>query len=83
MGLDAYDNEAQLKSWASRGLPRMGIGHDTYIEKAIVDKNARIGDNCRITPEGKPSNMDGENFYIRDGIVVIPKNAILPPGTWI
>jgi glucose-1-phosphate adenylyltransferase len=36
-----------------------------------------------ITPEGKPDEMDGENFYIRDGIVCIPKDAIIPAGTWI
>jgi glucose-1-phosphate adenylyltransferase len=53
------------------------------IESAIIDKNARIGDGCVVTPEGKAENMDGENFYIRDGVVIVPKNASLPAGTWI
>jgi glucose-1-phosphate adenylyltransferase len=61
----------------------MGIGHDTVIERTIVDKNARIGDHVRITPDGKPSHLDGANFHVRDGIVVIPKNAIVPDGTVI
>ena len=53
------------------------------IERAIIDKNVHIGDNVVITPEGKPDNMDGENFYIRDGIVCVPKDAVIPSGTWI
>jgi glucose-1-phosphate adenylyltransferase len=61
----------------------MGIGEGTVIESAIVDKNARIGRDVRITPEAKSGNVDGDNFYVRDGIVVIPKNAVVPDGTVI
>ena len=50
------------------------------IKRAIIDKNARIGDGVVITPDGKPDNYDSENYYIRDGVVVIPKNAVLPSG---
>jgi glucose-1-phosphate adenylyltransferase len=53
------------------------------IEQAIVDKNARIGAGVRITPDGKPPEMDGPNFYVRDGIVVIPKGAVVPDSTVI
>jgi len=60
-----------------------GIGRNCRIERAIIDKNVHIGDNVVITPEGKPDHMDGENFYIRDGIVVVPKGAVIPAGTWI
>jgi len=63
--------------------PPPGIGRNCRIERAIIDKNVHIGDNVVITPEGKPENMDGENFYIRDGICCIPKDAIIPSGTWI
>jgi glucose-1-phosphate adenylyltransferase len=61
----------------------MGVGHGTLIEGTIVDKNARIGAGVRISPEGKPAELDGRNFYIRDGIVIIPKNAVIPDGTII
>ena len=47
------------------------------IEGAIIDKNARIGNEVVIPPEGKPANMDGDNYYIRDGVLVVPKNAVI------
>jgi glucose-1-phosphate adenylyltransferase len=78
MGCDYFE-----KSAPPAGLPRMGIGRDCRIETAIIDKNARIGDRVHISPSGKPENMDAENFYIRDGIVVIPKDAVIPSDTWI
>ena len=53
------------------------------IKRAIIDKNARIGDGVVITPDGKPDNYDSENYYIRDGVVVIPKNAIIPSDSWV
>jgi glucose-1-phosphate adenylyltransferase len=63
--------------------PPPGIGRNCRIERAIIDKNVHIGDNTVITPEGKPSEMDAENYYIRDGIVCVPKDAVIPAGTWI
>ncbi|MBE7498156.1 MAG: glucose-1-phosphate adenylyltransferase [Verrucomicrobiaceae bacterium] len=63
--------------------PPPGIGRNCRIERAIIDKNVHIGDNVVITPEGKPENMDGPNWYIRDGIVCLPKDAVIPAGTWI
>ena len=53
------------------------------IDRAIIDKNARIGDGVVITPEGKPDFVDAENYCIRDGIVVVPKDAVIPAGFWI
>jgi glucose-1-phosphate adenylyltransferase len=63
--------------------PPVGIGRNCVIDRAIIDKNARIADGVVITPEGKPSDFDAENYFIRDGIVVVPKNAVIPPGFWI
>lgn len=60
-----------------------GIGRNCRIERTIIDKNVHIGDNVVITPDGKPENMDSELFHIRDGIVVIPKDTVIPSGTWI
>jgi glucose-1-phosphate adenylyltransferase len=64
-------------------LPHIGIGRNCVIDRAIIDKNARIADGVVITPEGKPENFDADNFFIRDGIVVVPKNAVIPAGFWI
>ena len=80
MGADFYDSPDRLPV---PGAPVMGIGHGTQIERTIVDKNARIGDGVRISPEGKPDFLDGPNFYVRDGIVIIPKNAVIMSGTVI
>jgi glucose-1-phosphate adenylyltransferase len=63
--------------------PPMGIGKNCVIDRAIIDKNARIGDGVVITPEGKSANLDADNYFIRDGIVVVPKNAVIPAGFWI
>jgi len=60
-----------------------GIGDHTTIKKAIIDRNVSIGNNCTITNEAGHVNYDGENYFIRDGIVVVPKNACIPDGTVI
>jgi glucose-1-phosphate adenylyltransferase len=77
MGADFYDVDA------AAGGPGLGIGRNCVIDRAIIDKNARIGDGAVVTPEGKPSEFDGPNFYIRDGIVVIPKGATIAAGGWV
>lgn len=79
MGADGYETEIPRPP----GSPRMGIGRGTTIKDAIVDKNARIGDGVVISPEGKPPEMDGDNFFIRDGVIIIPKNAVIPDGAWV
>jgi glucose-1-phosphate adenylyltransferase len=81
MGADFYDHDMAAKEKA--GEVPYGIGKNCVIEHAIIDKNARIGDGSVISPEGKPASVDGNNYYIRDGIVIVPKNAVIAPGTWI
>ena len=83
MGADFYPYDDEFIGSMPVGTPPVGIGKGTTITNAIIDKNARIGDNVVITPAGKPDNLDGENYFIRDGIVVVPKDAIIPSGTWI
>ena len=80
MGADFYE---ELAERTDRNVPPIGIGRNSVVDRAIIDKNARIGENVVITPDGKAPNVDSENYYIRDGVVVIPKNAVLPDGTWI
>jgi glucose-1-phosphate adenylyltransferase len=81
MGSDYFESEASIQENRSSGRPRIGIGENTFIENAIIDKNARIGSNCVITPLSKPENFDHPLYYIRDGIVIVPKNAVIPDGT--
>jgi glucose-1-phosphate adenylyltransferase len=81
MGHDDYETPAEVEAARAKGLPPQGVGSNTYIERAIIDKNARIGDNVRISPKGKPENFDGDGYYIRDGIVVVPKGGVIRSGT--
>jgi glucose-1-phosphate adenylyltransferase len=83
MGNDYYESAASIAENEAAGRPRIGIGKNTRIENAIVDKNARIGNNCVISPAGKPESVDHPIYYIRDGIVIIPKNGVVPDGTVI
>jgi glucose-1-phosphate adenylyltransferase len=80
LGSDYYESQQSIEENEKAGRPRIGIGSNCRIENTIVDKNARIGDNVVISPAGKPENMDHANYYIRDGIVIVPKNAIIPHG---
>jgi glucose-1-phosphate adenylyltransferase len=77
MGADYYENPG------SSDAINIGIGDGTHIDKAIVDKNARIGRNVSISNVKGLKNFDGDNYFVRDGIVIIPKNAVIKPGTKI
>jgi glucose-1-phosphate adenylyltransferase len=77
MGADFYDEKHPRKH------PHLGIGRNCRIEKAIIDKNARIGDNVRIVNEKNVRHADGDGYCIRDGIVVVEKDAVIAPGTII
>ncbi len=83
LGNDYYESAASITEHEARGQPRIGIGQNCRIENAIIDKNARIGDNVIISPEGKPENVDMPRYLIRDGIVIIPKDGIIPSNTVI
>ena len=65
------------------GAPPVGIGEGCEISNAIIDKNARIGKGVRIVNQQGIQEQDGDNWYIRDGIVVVPKNSVVPDGTVI
>ena len=80
MGADYYETDPAT---IPAGVPPIGVGRNCVIDRAIIDKNARIADGVVITPEGKPTDYDGGNYFIRDGIVVVPKNAVIPAGFWI
>ncbi len=76
LGADYYDVGTMPD-----GTPPLGIGRDVVIERAIVDKNARIGDGARLVNDKGVTEFNGEGYYIRGGIIVVPKGAVIRPGT--
>lgn len=83
MGADFYQLPHEIQADVDSGVPPIGIGEGSVIEGAIVDKNARIGKGVRIVNAKARADADGDSYFIRDGIVVIPKNVIVPDGTLV
>lgn len=84
MGADYFEEESpQPLDPHSPGYVPLGIGRNVTMEHCIVDKNARIGDGVIIRRHDDTVNVDNPNYCIRDGITVIPKHAIIAPGTVI
>jgi glucose-1-phosphate adenylyltransferase len=81
LGADFYETVDEIDKAIARGVPPLGIGADSVVEEAIIDKNARVGRGVRIVNEAHARDKDGEGYYIRDGIVVVPKDAVIPDGT--
>lgn len=81
MGDDYYDNEGHKEYRKSEVF--FGIDYNCVIEGAIIDKNACIGSGVVIKPFAHGTDLDNDDFIVRDGIVVIPKNTIIQPGTYI
>lgn len=84
MGADYYETNEQIAANLAKEKPRMGVGKNCRIKGAIIDKNTRIGDGCQLSSEGKADGTyaDGK-VIIRDGVLVVPKNVLLPPGTTV
>jgi glucose-1-phosphate adenylyltransferase len=83
MGADFYEQDGDHDYNRQLGIPDIGIGKGSIIRKAMIDKNAHIGMDVRILNEERVQNFDGQGYYIRDGIVIVPKNGVLPDGTLI
>jgi glucose-1-phosphate adenylyltransferase len=83
MGADFYEDEDDFDYNRQLGIPNIGIGKGSLIRKAIIDKNAHIGENCRILNEQRVHSFDGPGYYIRDGITIVPKNGIVQNGTTV
>ncbi len=82
MGSDYYETDEQQLANREEGRPHLGLGKNCRIKGAIIDKNARIGDGCVLSPEGKmDGSYAGGAVIIRDGVLVVPKGIALPPGT--
>jgi glucose-1-phosphate adenylyltransferase len=83
MGADYFESEADKAANAAAGRPNVGLGANCVIDGAIIDKNARIGANTIIRPLARRPDLDAEGYAVRDGIVVVMKNAAIAPGTII
>ncbi|MFW5729658.1 MAG: glucose-1-phosphate adenylyltransferase, partial [Spirochaetota bacterium] len=84
MGADYYESIGRMKERRSRGVPKVGIGRNTKVRGAIIDKNARIGEDCSIGyDDAARGDGDYSTHFVRDGIIIIPKNGVIPAGTVI
>jgi len=81
MGADNFEGSRDRARNRERGLPDIGIGMNCEIKNAIIDKGARIGDNVRLTPEGKPEQYEKDGIYVRDGVLIVSKNTVVPDNT--
>ena len=84
LGADFYENEEVLtREELDESRPKLGIGRSCVIERAILDKNVRIGDNVVIRAQPDVKEFKGDMHWIIDGITIIPKGTVIPPGTTI
>jgi glucose-1-phosphate adenylyltransferase len=81
LGANRTETDAQLAHNRQRGIPAIGIGDGAVIERAILDKDCRIGRGVQIRNRDQVARADGPNYAIRDGIVVIPNGAVVADGT--
>ena len=81
MGADDIEEEDGRIAALAKGLPPVGIGPDCVIERAIIDKNARIGAGCVLRGDASRPDQDGDGWFFRDGILIVAKNGVLRPGT--
>jgi glucose-1-phosphate adenylyltransferase len=83
IGADIFETDAERAANRERGIPDLGVGDGTVIERAILDKNCRIGRSVQIVNRGNVQEADGKTHVIREGVVVIPKGVTIPDGTVI
>ena len=83
MGADYYQTLEDMLGDREANRPRVGIGEGSIIRRAIVDKNSRIGANVHLLNEAAVEQADGADgsYFIRDRIIIVPKNALIPDGT--
>ncbi|PYP86046.1 MAG: glucose-1-phosphate adenylyltransferase [Blastocatellia bacterium AA13] len=83
MGADYYQTIDEMEQDLENGQPRIGVGRNCLIRRAIIDKNARIGAGVRILNEAQLQHHDGPGYFVRDGIVIVPKNGLIEDGAVI
>ncbi len=83
IGADRFETDAERANNDKKKIPNLNIGDNTIIERAILDKDCRIGNNVKITNQDHITEFECEAYSIRDGIVVVPRGSIIPDGTII
>ncbi len=85
MGADEFESFKMIQRNAEKGIPHVGVGKNCIIRRAIIDKNARIGNDVKLVNRNNVNEEDGADgsYYIRDGIILIPKNAVIKDGAVI
>jgi glucose-1-phosphate adenylyltransferase len=83
IGADRFETEAERAANRDRGVPDLGVADDCVIERAIIDKDCRLGRGVRVVNQRGLTEAEGDNYVIRDGIVVIPRGSVVPDGTVI
>ncbi|HQZ98445.1 MAG TPA: hypothetical protein PLP21_19165, partial [Pyrinomonadaceae bacterium] len=83
MGSDIFESISEIRSNIDSNKPHIGIGENTVIRRCIVDKNVRIGNNVKLLNLNNIEFYDApdKSVYIREGIIIVPKNATIPDGT--
>jgi glucose-1-phosphate adenylyltransferase len=79
LGADYYEDDDAAPPRGS--APRLGVGRNVTLDRVIVDKNARIGDEAKLVNARGIQEADGNGYYIRSGVIVVPKDGMIPPGT--
>jgi glucose-1-phosphate adenylyltransferase len=83
IGADRYETDAERDANRIRGIPDLTVGEGSVIEHAILDKDCRVGRKVRIVNHQGARDEEGPNYVIREGIVVVPRGAVIPDGTVI
>jgi glucose-1-phosphate adenylyltransferase len=78
MGADNFEAPEDLERNRNYQRPDIGIGRNCHIKNAIIDKNARIGNNVVLSPKGKPDLYEKDDIFVRDGVLLVNKNAVVP-----
>jgi glucose-1-phosphate adenylyltransferase len=78
LGADYFEADDAAPARGDR--PRLGIGRNVELQRVIVDKNSRIGDGARLLNQQGLTEADGDGYYIRDGVIIVPKDGVIMPG---
>jgi len=83
MGADYFESDEEIARRTQQGIPAIGIGPESEVRNAIIDKNARLGKGVRLVNARGVKDEETDDYVIRDGIIVIPKHGVIPDGTVI
>src|SRR5262249_36604378 len=83
LGANYFEGEERARGVSGQGVPPLGVGEGAGLEPVIVDQTCRIGRGVQLINQGKVQEAEGDNYVIRDGLVVIPNGAVIPDGTVI